>query len=413
MVGLSAIRSLNSSSITRSSLFIGAQPVCLCSACQSARSNGHKSSHHSKSIHFNYVQQNTPQNAQPQQTQGTSSDDSVDEGAQEEEKIDPVIHRLIPDASYVKNNLEMQTILRDKLPFINNPKPQPCISPNARLINPSDKSLREVITEIDKDIKEAKVNHQQLIFARDDTYHSFIEIVNRTGTPLTLSQAIELITKDRKGNEGFPNTYVDGVIFHEINHAAYLEMIPDIVMEKFEQGVRIVITGTTEEPEFEVTTFGQTVFYADKIYEKTDQNEQQFMDAQARFNQAQGQGFRGWTDNSFAQLINGLKQNINNLQFLAKEAYMLAMAAIAPLSLEGTPYYEHAVLSAADEKRYAEAIQLKDQIDKLIGNIQAFISRAVDIWNGVRGSGSPAAQNNVVPFPQQASRQAQKINSVG
>lgn len=434
MVGLSAIGRLynpNSSaaySSANGTVFSkGPQKLCMCSACQGARTSGNTFGHHKpQAKYFNYAQQPT------QTQQQAPPSDSGDDGTQEEERIDPLIHKLIPSAEYVANNEIVRSMARDRLPFIYNKTPMPCISAEAISIKPNDKKLREVITEVDKDIQEAKTNHQQLIFARDEKKHAYIEIVNRTGSPLSLAQAIETITKDRKGNEGFPNTYVNGVEFHEIAHAALLEKIPDVNLEEFEQGVRIVITGTTEEPEFEVTTFGQTVFYADKIDEKVTQNQDGVNAAQQEFNQAQSQGFRGYSEANFDKLIGDLKKNVNNLIFLAQESLTLALAAVAPLILQNTAYHEHSVLSAADEKRYAEALTLTRNIEQILDRamnllmnidrslhefrfnfaekygISTFISRAKDIFAGLKNGNQLTRDDNNI-----ASNQPQRVNSVG
>ncbi|MDJ0625628.1 MAG: hypothetical protein QNJ31_04585 [Candidatus Caenarcaniphilales bacterium] len=327
----------------------------------------------------------------------TQQPDSGDE----EEKVAPWIDALIPPKSEVKKYEKViagMNNLPDDNPYDN--IAEPCISNQAYEVKPN-AEMKEVISDVDKDIRESQSNGEQILTAYDPATHAYIEVVNRTGTRLNIREVKKLIVMKRHGDNDWINAYVDGVQFHELLHEYVLSQIPDVQIDKFDQGVRFVMEGDVNDPEnlnFEVTTFGQTVFYADEIFNKTDKNEEKVATLQQQYNQAQAQGFRSWTENTFTELINNLKQMLGELQYLAKEATLLGQAAVAPLALHNTIYNEHEVLSASDKERYAEASQLKDRINNLISQVTNFIGVVTNTWNNFAGKTSPVAENRIVPF---------------
>lgn len=373
-------------------------PVCGCKACQSQ-----KQLQSSQAQYFNFTQAppnyiNGTQAAnnivpfpgvqQPNTNQQPSSDQQPDPN---DETPNPALDALIPPKEEVQKNKIVQDAA-SKLPVdIHRKEAEDCLSQNATLIDPNDpkhQALKECISEIPQDLKDQQKGLEQVYTGYDPVTHAYFEIVDkrvdRKSNPMGFKQLIQFtLAHARKDpNNTWINPYVLGVEMHERLHESILRSIPDVTVESFNQGVRFCVTGTTNDPKFEVSTFGQSVFYADAIYDKVDQNEQTYRKGQETFNQAATKGFNGWDQVRFNKFLEGNKAIIQNLKFLAQEATTLATAAVAPLALDGTIYYEHEVLSKADKERYKEALQLRDYINNLIKDIQGFMQQAVKTWNG-------------------------------
>jgi len=278
-----------------------------------------------------------------------------------------------------------------------------CISENATLINPNDpnhKALRECISEIPQDLADQQKGLEKVYMGYDPVTHAYFEIVDkrtdRNARVMGFKQLIAFVLDHarRDPNNVWIDPYVIGVEMHERLHESILRAIPDVKVESFNQGVRFVITGPTDNPKFEVSTFGQSVFDADAIYAKVDQNEALFRKAQQSFDQAAANGFSQWNQASFNGFMEGLRKLIQNLKFLNQEAATLGLAATAPLALHGTIYHEHESLSKADKLRYKESLELRERINALIQQIQTFMQQALAAWNY-------RAKNAAVPFQRQ------------
>jgi hypothetical protein len=355
---------------------LGHMPMCSCSACRSGNS-------------FNASTQ--AQNSTTAMLQGTPAIDNQNGNVQPQQPVYPV-----PTPEEVKNDPTIQRVLAKlPIPLIKKGEGEPpvCITNSAQEIPPDHPSLVECLgkEQITKDISRAKSSGHQIIFLYDPLIHGYFEIMNETGTQLPLSKLIELVNK-----KFWVRAYIDGVFIHERLHKDEVEEISDARVEKFEEGIKVTISNTVLEPKFEVSTFGQSVFDASRIDDGVTEAENFFGTAQANFAKAQAQNFANWTEQTFNSLVNSLKACISKLQFLAQETNTLALAAVAPLALHDTIYYEHEALSEADIERYQEARQLKDYVLDLANKIQNFINQVTQAWQGTRPSVPAGTPNNLV-----------------
>jgi hypothetical protein len=360
------------------------------------------------------VQNNVPSYQVPNYQQGTAnSNGNTNDQDDQDDVIDPqqlaAINAILPSSEQVRANPLIQKIIQEQFNNIYSEDAPDCISSSAKEIDKNDPTANRLITALKTDLIDEQKHLENVHVAYDPVSRMYFEIVDKRDDRnlhnLNYNGLAQLIVAAGKIHKyQWSKVYIDGVQLHERFHEALLRAIPDVMIESFNEGVRIELTGTTTNLGFDIITFGESAFYPNAIYDKVDQNEDLFYQSQEGFSKAMKNHFVGWNEYSFDKFMDGLKTIVQNLVYLAQEDSTLSLAAVAPLVLKGTIYNQHSVLSNADKLSYKEAIDLKQRILSLIKSVQAFAEKAQAIWESKFGVSKKIkkGKTNIVSYNSQA-----------
>jgi hypothetical protein len=286
----------------------------------------------------------------------------------------------------VNSNSQLKAVADEAVPFLDGPLPD-CISQNYAEVPLDDPKLRQFVPSVDQDVK----NGENVKAILDLNTGSYIVFVNRTtNQEMSVKEQRDLVVKHQyERTQGHtPPIEGVGVEAHERLHVAFMKMNPDIDANYSNQGVKYIINGSEEKPVIRIETFGQSVFYNNRLIDRINNSIETFQQAKDAFIESQKQNFANWTEQTYQQLKQTLVNAVNNLQFAVREVANTALAAEIPLYLKGRPNLDkHSTPSPEDNQRYQESRQLEDQVKSIIAEIQSFMKYAEQSWQEISKRG--------------------------